>query len=76
VRLLVGEANRRRGGGRSAAGESSVPEAKTKHVSKTSTNKLHIPAAEGGSTAGKNPVYDTLKLRASSDLVRAWKELG
>jgi hypothetical protein len=68
---------RRRGGGRSPAGASpSVPEAKTRRVSKISTNKLLIPAAEGGSTAGKNPVYDTPKLRAFFGFGRAWKELG
>ncbi len=53
---------------------SSVPEAKQGHAWKMATYTLRIPAAEGGSTAGKTPVYGTPKLRASSDSVLAWKE--
>ena len=63
-------------GGEAPAASSSVPEEKTRHGSKILTNKLLIPAAEGGSTARKNPVYDTPKLRAFSDSVEPGKSLG
>lgn len=64
-------------GGEAPPATSSVPDAKLEHVSEDiATNKLHIPAAEGGSTAGKNPVYGTPKLRASSDSTEREKSLG
>jgi hypothetical protein len=38
--------------------------------------KRYADGAEGGSTAGKNPMYGTPKLRASSDSTEREKSLG
>jgi hypothetical protein len=64
-------------GGEAPPASSSVPNAKLEHISEDiATSRVNIPAAEGGSTAGKTPVYDTPKLRASSDSAERGKELG
>jgi hypothetical protein len=44
---------------------SNVPDVRTGRASKMATNMLSNPAAEGGSTAGRPPVYGTPELPAS-----------